>query len=80
MTNTAYWSTSVAGAFDRDRHLPHTHDEMRAAVHELATRGMTDYGIAAATRLSVEQVRRLLSEHGRGAMAAMGAMFTPYAG
>lgn len=46
----------------RDRFRPQTRDEMRIAVHELASRGWTDYGIAQATELSVEQVRRLLGE------------------
>lgn len=43
-------------------HAPRTRDEMRVAVHELASRGMTDYGIAAATGLAVEQVRRMIGE------------------
>lgn len=43
-------------------HRPRTRDEMRVAVHELANRGMIDYGIAAATGLAVEQVRRVLGE------------------
>lgn len=46
----------------RDRHRPQTHDEMRVAVREMAARGMSNHTIAAATRLSVEQVRRLLGE------------------
>lgn len=59
---SAYWQTLVAGAADRDRHRPQSRDDMRAAVREMAASGMTDHTIAAATRLSVEQVRRLLSE------------------
>lgn len=47
-------------------HRPQTRDEMRAAVHELAGRGMTDYGIAHATGLAVEQVRRLIGETAHG--------------
>ncbi len=43
-------------------HRPRTRDELHVAVHELAARGMTDYGIAAATGLAVEQVRRLIGE------------------
>ena len=43
-------------------HRPSTHDEMRIAVRELASRGMTDYTIASATGLAVEQVRRFLTE------------------
>lgn len=46
----------------RDRHRPATREEMQIAVFEMAARGMTDYGIAAATHLSVEQVRRMLGE------------------
>lgn len=46
----------------RDRHRPQTRDELRVAVHELASRGYTDYGIAAATGLAVEQVRRMIGE------------------
>lgn len=56
----AYWSTLVAGAFDRDRHRPQTQTDMADAVRDMAARGLTDHTIAAATRLSVEQVRRLL--------------------
>jgi len=41
---------------------PKTRDEMRAAVHELANRGMSDHTIAAVTQLSVEMVRRMLGE------------------
>ncbi|HUN73363.1 MAG TPA: hypothetical protein VMU40_02495 [Steroidobacteraceae bacterium] len=41
---------------------PRTREEMRVAVHELAARGMTDYAIAHATDLAVEQVRRMLAE------------------
>ena len=37
---------------------------MRAAVDELRQRGMTDYGIAHATGLAVEQIRLLLGEVG----------------
>lgn len=50
----------------RDRHRPQSREEMRIAVHELRQRGMTDYGIAAATQLSVEQVRRMLGERTPG--------------
>jgi len=35
-------------------------EEQHAAIHRLATSGMTDYGVAAATRLSVEMVRAIL--------------------
>jgi hypothetical protein len=41
---------------------PRTHEEMRVAVHELATRGMDDYEISRACELSVEAVRRFLAE------------------
>jgi len=37
-------------------------DEQRAAIQRLALDGMSDYGIAAATRLSVEAVRQILGE------------------
>lgn len=46
----------------RDRHRPKTREEMRTAVHELASRGMSDYGIAHAVNLAVEEIRRLLGE------------------
>jgi hypothetical protein len=36
--------------------------EQREAIHHLAKSGMTDYGIAAATALSVEMVRQILGE------------------
>lgn len=60
----AYWQTLVADTYGRraQQHRPQSRDEMRAAVHELAAGGMTDYGIAHATGLAVEQVRRLLGE------------------
>jgi hypothetical protein len=37
-------------------------EEQLAAIYRLHQLGWSDYGIASATRLSVEQVRRLLSE------------------
>jgi hypothetical protein len=46
----------------KDWHRPATREEMQIAAHEMAARGMTDYAIAAATGLSVEQVRRMLGE------------------
>ncbi len=62
-------STSIAGTLDwgalygqRDQHRPQTREQMRVAVYELRSRGYTDHEIAAATRLSVEQVRRMLGE------------------
>lgn len=49
-----------------DRELHHflmlSHDEQRAAIQRLAASGMSDYVIAAATRLSVEMVRTILGE------------------
>lgn len=50
----------------RDQHRPQSRDEMRVAVHEMASRGMTDHTIAAAKCLSVEQVRRLLGQEVTG--------------
>ena len=41
-------------------HAPKTTDELRVACVELHSRGFSDHDIAAATRLSVEAVRRLL--------------------
>jgi hypothetical protein len=40
-----------------------TPDEQRAAIVRLASSGMSDYGIAAATMLSVEMIRKVLAEH-----------------
>jgi hypothetical protein len=40
-----------------------TQDEQASAILCLAAQGWSEYGIAAATRLSVEQVRRVLAEH-----------------
>lgn len=37
-------------------------DEQRSAIQRLARSGMTDYGIAAATALSVEMIRTILGE------------------
>ena len=57
MTETA----NPADYADRARlNRPRTHDKMRIAVHELAARGFTDYEIAFACELAVEQVRRML--------------------
>lgn len=36
--------------------------EQKAAIQRLANSGMSDYGIAAATALSVEQIRIVLGE------------------
>jgi hypothetical protein len=43
------------------------HTDRIAAIKELARQGMGEYAIAAATRLSVEAVRRILREAARGA-------------
>lgn len=37
-------------------------DEQRSAIARLATGGMSDYGIASATGLAVEMVRKILGE------------------
>jgi hypothetical protein len=37
-------------------------DERRAAIQRLADSGVGDHGIAAATRYSVEQIRKILGE------------------
>jgi len=56
---SAYWQTMVRSAFaPRDHHRPQTREEMRAAVHELRSRGMTDYGIAHATLSSAKMSLR----------------------
>ena len=39
-----------------------TRDEQKQAIFDLADEGFGDYGIAAATKLSVEQVRQILAE------------------
>lgn len=39
-----------------------SHDDQRAAIHKLANSGMSDYTIAAATKLSVEMIRAILGE------------------
>lgn len=57
-----YWEAMVAPTLGRDQHRPQTQDEMRAAVCEMAARGMTDHTIAQASGLSVEMVRRMLGE------------------
>ena len=41
---------------------PHDAEAIRAAVHELRNRGFGDHGIAQATQLRVEYVRRVLGE------------------
>ncbi len=58
--------STISGVLDLEAlarlHAPRTSDELRAACHELRGRGYSDHGIAAATGLSVEAVRRLLGE------------------
>lgn len=52
-----------------DAHRQHWHAltaaEQRDAIRRMASSGHTDHGIAHATGLAVEQVRRLLAESGR---------------
>lgn len=57
---SAYWSTLVAGAFDRDRHRPADRAGMRRAALELRRQGLLPRDIAAALRLSEAAVRELL--------------------
>jgi hypothetical protein len=53
----------IGGAIDlATLHRPQDAEAMLVAIHELRTRGFSDYEIAAATRLSVEYVRRTLGE------------------
>lgn len=42
-----------------------TQAEQQAAIRRMAVDGWSDYGIASATRLSVEQVRRTLTSRER---------------
>jgi hypothetical protein len=61
---------ALAALTDRDvtlarhatRHRPKDPEALRAAIHELRSRGLGDYDIAAATGMSVEIVRRTLGE------------------
>lgn len=50
----------------REREMRHflllDHAEQVAAIQRLSSAGMTDYGIAAATGLAVEQIRTILGE------------------
>jgi DNA-binding NarL/FixJ family response regulator len=50
----------------RERELRHflllDRDQQESAIRRLAASGMNDYGIAAATGLSVEMVRRVIGE------------------
>jgi hypothetical protein len=39
-----------------------TRDEQRAAIKSMAANAMSDYGIASATRLSVEFIRTVIAE------------------
>lgn len=56
----------IARPGDIPRELYHflvlSHAEQLAAIRRLAALGWSDHAIAAATRLSVEQIRRLLAE------------------
>lgn len=58
---SAYWSTLVARAHDREQPPP-DRATARAAALELAQRGLTAHDIAAALRLSEGAVRQLLGE------------------
>lgn len=53
---------AMAALAGRELHRPRSREEFRAAVQELASRGMSDHTIASATGLAVEQVRRILGE------------------
>jgi hypothetical protein len=57
---------SIDGAIDYAAlarlNRPRDREAIRAAIHELASRGMGDYEIASACELAVEQVRRMLAE------------------
>lgn len=57
------------------RLLPQT--QQAEAIARLAATGMSDNGIAAATQLSVEQIRRILAEHGRARAASAVATAPP---
>lgn len=56
----------MSGAAKQSREMHYfamlNRDEQHAAIHRLTASGMSDYGIAAATRLSVEMVRTILGE------------------
>ncbi len=46
-----------------------TTDEQAGAIRRMATSGWPEYSIAAATRLSVEQIRRILAQEATGGRA-----------
>lgn len=58
---------ALSALSDPDDRMAHfrllSRNQQAAAIHRLAATGMTDHGIASATRLSVEMVRRILGEH-----------------
>ena len=53
-----------------------TREEQHAAIRRLASSGMNEYTIAAATRLSVEQIRRALAERAEESPQS-GGLFEP---
>ena len=59
---SAYWSTLVSSAFDRDLPQSLDRDAARAAAVELRQRGLTVADIANALRISIGAVRDLLGE------------------
>lgn len=59
---SAYWSTLVSGAFEREQPRPLDRESARAAAVELRQRGLTVTDIAAALRISEGAVRQLLGE------------------
>lgn len=58
--------TQAMSTHPREREMRHfellDHEEQRSAIQRLSVAGMGDYAIAAATMLSVEQIRKILGE------------------
>ena len=57
------WAESPDRAQRATQHRPRDAQAILAAIHELRSQGLGNNEIAGATGLSVEYVRRVLSEH-----------------
>ena len=58
-----HWTTTEPPIDDETRrtfHRPSTYEDVKAKVCEMINRGDSDYTVASALRISVEEVRRLV--------------------
>lgn len=69
-SGTAADSTGIGGILPAPREIVYfllmTQQEQAVAIRRLASQGMSDTTLATATRLSVEQIRRIIAEPTKG--------------